>query len=413
MERPTTEDEGPPEGLTLDQAVDILVHQNLDLRAKGLEIPQARADVLTAGLRANPIFYADSQLVPYGSDSIRKPDGPTQYDLNISHPLDLSHKRQARKDLAIRSLDVMEAQYQNEVRLAIQNLYNAYVDVLTARYTIRYVRESIAGLDEVLRVNRGLYERNATSADVDQARSDREVGIVNLMDAEENLRQRNRALGELLNLPPEQAEHLTLRGKLRTPAPPPPALAELIQIARDSRPDLIAYRLGVLAAESNVRLQRANRFSDAYLLYQPFTFQNNAPYGRQSGTSWALGITVPLPVYNRNQGNIERARINVYQSEVQLDLLERRLTTEVQQALAEYEVSGRIVRHLFEHVLPGLENARNAHRKLFEEGEIPKIVFLESQRKLNEASKAYLDAAARHRRSMLSLNSVVALRILP
>ena len=31
-----------------------------------MEIPQARADVLTASLRANPIFYADTQLVPYG-----------------------------------------------------------------------------------------------------------------------------------------------------------------------------------------------------------------------------------------------------------------------------------------------------------------------------------------------------------
>ena len=47
-----------------------------------------RADVLTASLRANPIFYADSQLVPYGSDSVEAPDGPTQYDVNISHPLD-------------------------------------------------------------------------------------------------------------------------------------------------------------------------------------------------------------------------------------------------------------------------------------------------------------------------------------
>ena len=41
------------------------------------EIPQARADILTASLRGNPIFYADSQLVPYGSDSVRRPDGPT------------------------------------------------------------------------------------------------------------------------------------------------------------------------------------------------------------------------------------------------------------------------------------------------------------------------------------------------
>ena len=135
------------------------MHQNLDLRAKQLEIPQARADVLTASLRANPIFYADSQLVPYGSDSVRRPDGPTQYDVNISHPIDYSHKRRARMAYAARALEVMEAQYQNEVRLAIQNLYIAYVDVLAARETVRYLQASIKGLDEVLRVYEGLYKQ--------------------------------------------------------------------------------------------------------------------------------------------------------------------------------------------------------------------------------------------------------------
>ncbi len=126
------------------------MRQNLDLRAKQLEIPQARADVLTASLRANPLFYADSQLVPYGSDSVRRPDGPTQYDVNISHPIDYSHKRLARMAYAARALEVMEAQYQNEVRLAIQNLYIAYVDVLAARETVRYLQTSIKGLERGL-----------------------------------------------------------------------------------------------------------------------------------------------------------------------------------------------------------------------------------------------------------------------
>ena len=50
LELPGHDKEGPPDGLTLDQAIELLVHQNLDLRAKQLEIPQARADILTASL---------------------------------------------------------------------------------------------------------------------------------------------------------------------------------------------------------------------------------------------------------------------------------------------------------------------------------------------------------------------------
>jgi outer membrane protein, heavy metal efflux system len=407
-------EEGPPDGLTLDQAIDLLVRQNLDLRAKQLEIPQARADVLTASLRANPIFYADSQLIPYGSNSVRRPDGPTQYDVNISHPIDISHKRMARMAYAARALDVMEAQYQNEVRLAIQNVYVAYVDVLAARETVRYLQASINGLSEVLRVNEGIFsQKNATRPDVDQARSDREIASVGLLDAEEAFRQRKLVLGELLNLSPDDAERLELRGTIGDLAPPLAPEPELVRIAMTSRPDVIAYRLGIKSAQANVGLQRANRFSDAYVLYQPYTYQNNAPFGKQSGTSWAVGVTVPLPIYNRNQGNIERAKINVYQTETQLAYQEKRVETEVRQAIKEYQVSGQIADRIRRQVLPGLKRAYEDRLQLFLEGERDKIVYLDAQRRYNETVKAYLDAAVRHRRSMLILNTVVAQRIMP
>ncbi len=407
-------DEGPADGLTLDRAIDLLVHQNLDLRAKQLEIPQARADVLTASLRANPLFYADSQLVPYGSDSVRRPDGPTQYDVNITHPLDYAHKRRYRIAAASRALEVMEAQYQNEVRLAVQNLYSAYVDVLAARETVRYLETSIKGLDEVLRVNEGLFsQRNATRADVESARSDREIAVVGLIDAEEAVRQRKLVLGELLGMPPEQAERLELKGTIGDLAPQLDPAADLARLALSCRPDVVAYRLGITSAQANVGLQRANRYQDAYLLYQPYTYQNNAPFGKQSGASWALGITVPLPVYNRNQGNIERAKINVYQSEVQLAAQERRVEIEVRQGIKEYQASRQIADRIRHQVLPGLEQAYRDRLRLFQEGEITKIVFLDTQRKYNEMAKAYLDAAVRHRRSMLSLNTVVGQRIMP
>ena len=164
MELPVQEDEGPADGLTIDRAIELMIEGNLDLRSKFLEIPQMRADVLTASLRANPIFYADSQLVPYGSDSVKRPDGPTQYDVNISYPFDISHKRQARTAYANRALKVVEAQYQDAVRLAIGNLYGAFVDVLTARAAVRYMQASLKGNDEYVRVTEGLYRsKTATS----------------------------------------------------------------------------------------------------------------------------------------------------------------------------------------------------------------------------------------------------------
>ena len=53
-----------------------MIRENLDLRGKSYEIPQAQADILSAGLRANPVFYADAQLVPYGRYTRDKPGRP-------------------------------------------------------------------------------------------------------------------------------------------------------------------------------------------------------------------------------------------------------------------------------------------------------------------------------------------------
>jgi cobalt-zinc-cadmium efflux system outer membrane protein len=408
------ESEAVPGGMTLDQAVDRMIQENLDLRSKSLEIPQARADVLTASLRANPILFADAQLVPYGKFSEERPGGATQYDVNISHPVDFSRKRRARTAFASQAMRVVEAQYQDATRVEIQNVYTAYVDVLSARQIARYAKASVDGFDRLIRATTLLYERDISSrADVSQVKSQQEIAAVGLLDSEENLRRAKRALGVILNIPPDQAEAVEFDGMIEDRSPEPPPAAELVQMAMTYRPDVVSFRLGVKAAEAGLGLAMANRYQDAYLLYQPYTFQDNSPFRQKSAHSWALGLTVPMPVYNRNQGNIERARINIEQSRIELASIERRVQTEVVQAAREYAVSREMVRRIRTEIIPASEQSKNDRFTLFQNGEANVVTYLEAQRIHNDNVKAYLDTAVRHRRSMLNLNTVVGQRILP
>lgn len=410
----TDEAEAVPGGMTLDQALDRMIRENLDLRSKSLEIPQARADVLTASLRANPIFFADSQLIPYGNYSEKRPGGPVQYDVNISHPVDFSGKRLARTAYASQALRVVEAQYQDAVRVEMQNVYTAYVDVLSARQIARYAKASVEGFERLIRATQLLYERDITSrADVGQVKSQQEIATVGLMDAEENLRRAKRTLGVLLNIPPDQAEAIEFDGTIEDRGPEPPPVEELVQMALSCRPDVVSYRLGVKAAESGLGLAMANRFQDAYVLYQPYTFQDNTPFNAKSAHSWAIGLTVPMPLYNRNQGNIERARINIQQSRIELANIERRVQTEVVQAAREYAVTRDIVRRIRTEIIPASEQSKNDRFTLFQNSEANVVTYLEAQRVHNDNVKAYLDTAVRHRRSMLNLNTVVGSRLLP
>ncbi len=408
------EDEGPSDGLTLDDAIARLIAENIDLRAKALEIPQAQADILTASLRANPIFYADAQLVPYGNYSAKRPGGQTQYDVNISHPLDVSRKRLARMAVASQAKHVIEAQYQDAVRQQIDNLYTAYVDVLSARDTLRFSQSSVSGLEGVLKATQDQQKQGMnTSADVRRVKIQRDNAQLGVADAEESLRRSKRTLALLLGIPVDSIDGLELRGSMRDTYAPPPPPEELIQMALGARPDVVAYRLGIRRAEAEVTLAYRNRYQDIYVLYQPYTFQDNQPLGLKSPTSWALGVTVPLPLYNRNQGNIQRAKLNVTQTQTELAALERQVATQVLIAEKEYQVTRAAVQRIEGEMLPDAKVVLDDTLRLFRGGELTVIFYLTAQREYNDIVRQYRDTLARHRRSMLGLNTAIGCRILP
>ncbi len=351
---------------------------------------------------------------PTASTRASKTGGPTQYDLNVSHPLDVSRKRPARVAVAERAATVLEAQYQDAVRLQIDNLYTAYVDVLAARETVRFAKAGVAGLGRVLEVTEKLHEKStATRPDVGRMRILHQAATMQLAEAEGTLRRTKRTLAVLLNVAPDRAEAIELRGTIADLTAAPPPADELVRLALGARPDLAAQRLGIRRAEADVRLARANRMPDLYLLYQPYTYQNLAPFGQRSATSYALGVTVPVPLHNRNQGTIQRAVLNVAQTQVELAALERRVAAEVIQAGREYAVSRDAVRRVETEILPAAREMRADAFTLFTTGEQDALAYSNTQRDYNEAVLQYRSLLIRHRRSMLALNTAVGLRVLP
>ena len=410
---PTEEDPGPPAGLTLDMAIDRLIHENLDLKSKFYEIPQAKADILTASLRANPVFYADAQLVPYGQYTRQRPGGQTQYDINISYPLDVSRKRQARTASAVRATKVTEAQYQDAVRQTIDNLYSTYVDVLQARRTIAFSEAGLRGLRSSLAATIGLLlGKEKKESDVARLRIQVNLAEQQLLDSQVAYKKAKQSLATQLNIPTEEAESIELRGTLKFQGFSPPPVQELMQIALVNRPDVVAYRLGVERAKSDVKLQFANRFQDVYVLAQPYTLQDNTPYGLKSATSWALGVTIPLPLYNRNQGNIQRAKLNVSQTQVELSSIERQVLQDVRRAEQEFIAAKAAVERIETLVLPDAMLLLTDAQKLFP-SEITIVDYLAALQDYNDSARTYLDSQVRLRRATLDMNTAVGQRILP
>ena len=248
LEIATAENDGPPEGLTLDRAIDITLERSLDLRAKFFEIPMARADTLQANLRANPVFYQDGQLLQYrGSPFSRAaPGGPQQFDTNVTYPLDVSHKRQARTIVAARAERVLEAQFQDAVRQRIDDVYGAYVTALAARQTVRYAKSSVKGLEELTASNQQRFQKGDIGlGELNQVKIRLRTAQLGVVDSEAAYRKAKLDLGSLMNLKFEEITSLELRGTIRDVAPAPPPAEELRKIAVAERPDVVSLRLGI------------------------------------------------------------------------------------------------------------------------------------------------------------------------
>lgn len=413
LELPLTADEGPPEGLTLEQAIGQLVRNNYDLRSKYYEIPQARADVLTAGLRANPFVFFSASSYPYKAYTPTRP-GENGYSMTVIHPFDLNHKRRAREIAASRALRVLEAQYQDAVRLTIEELHVAFLNVLVARETLRYAEASLEGVNKLYQAaETQLRAGNITRGDVENIAIQRDSAEIGAEQARSELMQAKHSLAALLNIPPEQVERLQLRGTIRDTAPPPPAREELVRLALGSRPDLASFRLGVERARADVQLMRKERISDVFLLYSPYEFRNNVPTGGQNATSWSIGAMGTIPLYNRNQGEIRRATLNVAQTRTAMAAIERQIVLEVDRAELEYRASRYAVERIERDILPRSLRVREAAFRRFTTGEQSIVDYLNAQKQHNEVIRQFRDAALRHRRSMLQLNTVVGQRVLP
>jgi cobalt-zinc-cadmium efflux system outer membrane protein len=415
---PVPVDDGPPDGVTLERAIDVTLDHSLDLRAKYHEIPMARADILQANLRSNPIFYQDGQLLQYRGTSTAfsrsAPGGPSQFDSNITYPLDVSNKRRARTVVAARAEQVLEALYQDAVRQRIDDVYGAFVTALAARQTLRYATSSVKGLEDLTARNEERFLKGDTSqGDLNRVRIRLRNAKLGVVDAAAAYRKAKLDLGSLMNLSVGEIASLELRGTIQDLAPPPPSIEELRRLALAERPDIVSLRLGLSRAEADVRLAKANAFSDVYVLWQPYTFQDNSPYGLKSQYSWALGVTVPLPIYNRNQGGILRSKINVTQTQMQLADLERQAKIDIEEAVQEYEVTRQLVNELREDVNPKAMQVRDEVQTLYRAGSLSVLDYLDALLEYNQTVKTYLDTAVRHRRSMLSLNTVIGRRIMP
>jgi cobalt-zinc-cadmium efflux system outer membrane protein len=397
--------------LTIAQAIDEALQHNLALYAERSQLTVAEAQMVGARLRPNPVvsFSADHlDLLGTGFDDTNN-GGPPEIAWRIDVPFERGGKRDARIALASVVRSAAEAQFADAVRTLRQEVTLACVDVLAAEATRALAADTLRTYDDLVRVNRARVTAGSI-ASFEATRS--EVAMLQfratVVRAELDLAAATAKLRVLLGRPPGDpiaiADSLASAGGTAVPDG-----AALESMAMSARADLRALQLAQARSVADLRLQEALGRVD---------YAVGAEYRRQQGTSGrsnSLGffVSAPLPISNRNQGEIARAGAEREQVERQIAARKAQIAADVRGALHEYTTTRDLVAAIERDLLKPAAHARDISAYTYRAGGATLLEFLDAQRAFNETTQSYVDAQASLRRAAARLNAAIGTEVAP
>lgn len=393
--------------LTVDQAVDEAIAHNLDYLAQKFDLSIAEAQIVTAKLRPNPLLTLDADHLDFlgtGFSTTAPPGkmpnngGPTEYSVRMDFLYERGGKRQARTALAIGNHDVTRLGLADSVRGLIQNVQGAYVDVVAAKDSLRLAQENLKTFDDIEAINQVRF-KDGDIAEVELMRSQvAELQFANSVRQAEL--QLNSSLSKLqLLLGRTKLQRLDVVDDLRHDTPNVTRDA-LVDRAMQQRPDLQALVRDEGRAEADVKLQKANAKVD-------WVF--GTEYRKQDATAHAdtmgLFFNSPVPLFNRNQGEITRAQQALLQSQARTRAQRATVENDVDLALLEYQTARTSLEKIEASMLGKARDVRSISEYSYKRGDISFVDFLDAVRAYNDTMQSYNDARAEYARSLYGLDA--------
>ncbi len=389
---------------TAESAVQEAINHNLELLAERYNLSIADARIVQAGLRPNPVFSAgpDYQDLLRQGFTAANGAGPPEVDARTDFILEGGGKRQHRIDVARSARSVAELELQNSVRQLRFDVQSACVELLAAQNSLTLARENLHSLDSIVEVNQARVN-SGDLAKVELVRS--QVAARQFQNSVRQSELRLKLAKNRLNLLLGRSDPnspIELSGPLRHDVTPV-TLSGMRTQALEFRPDLLALRRDQARSENEIRLQVANGKID-YTLSALAHHQ----YGYVTGTSFGFQLTIPLPVFNRNQGEIERARQEQSQVLARIRALESSVATEVEDAFQQYATARTLIENIQANMLSEAREVRQTMEYSYRRGEASLVEFLDAQRAFNDTMQSYNEAQAEYARSLYLIDSVTA-----
>jgi cobalt-zinc-cadmium efflux system outer membrane protein len=393
-----------PETVTVSQAVQEAVEKNLNLLAERYNLNIADARIITARLRPNPVLSIGGDHLELAGTSFNEFNaaGPPEYSIRTDFIFERGDKRRYRIETAQHAKEVARMQLLNAVRALALDVRNAFIDVAMAKENLRLAEENLAAFNKIVRVNAERV-RAGDLAVVELTRT--ELAELQFNNAVIQMQTRLRIAKQRLQLlmgRVASSESFDVAGDMRRETLPF-QLAEAQQQALARRPDYLAMQRDQARSQTEIRLQLAQRKVD---------YSIGAEYRRQQGlagkgNSLGFFFSVPLPIFDRNQGEIDRARQEQSQIEARARALEVEIRNEIAAAWRQYETSRTLLARIEDGMLLKARRVLDTMEFSYRSGEASLVEFLDAQRAFNDTTQSYNEARAEYARSLYLIDAAI------
>jgi outer membrane protein, heavy metal efflux system len=334
-----------------------------------------------AGFRQNPNFTL------YGSDLSNPATSttPYAYSLQLSRLFERGQKRRWRLDIAHATTAQTAAQLHDQERGTIWNAKQAFTNMLLAKAGLKVAQDNLANYRQQMEIFEASY-KDGNIGKIDFQRLDLQLAQYESdeQSAEMTLVQTSDQLQTLMGYEQPKRD-FDITGDIIPPALSS-SLTDLEQRALANRPDYQAAHAGVLIADGNVNLANANGTTDPTL---------EGEYDH-SGTlsSWGFYVSVPVRIFDRNQGNKETARFLAAGSRFTEIAARNQVYSDVDQAWIAYTTSKVLSDRYNQHYLAEAKSVLEIAQYAYKQGGLALIDYLNALQDDRTTTLNALDADA-------------------
>jgi cobalt-zinc-cadmium efflux system outer membrane protein len=401
-------------GFTWQQIKDKFEATNPTLKAARASIDESLANEVTAYLRPNPDLSGGiDQINPFGSQPSLSGSGrdvyrPFAYAFpsgSISYLHERGGKRELRLESAKKSTWIANSSYLDQERGLLFVLRNAFVQTLQAKAVLQNSRENLDYWDRELDVNRKRFSAGDLAlVDLNRLELQRAQFEADFETATVNLRTNKIQLLQLLNdrTPIEQFDvsgPYDFTDRLKP-------LEEYRAIAMAARPDLKAAVQSVDLAKTNYHLAVANGSTDPTF---SMDFARNPPIPVYLGFS----VSIPLRIFDRNQGEKARTRIDIGRNERLRDAAEAQVFSDVDSSYWTLVQALNLLRPYKAKYLPLATDVRDRTSFSYQHGGASLLDFLDAEKSYRDIRLAYLNLIGSYLTAAAQMSMAAGQEIMP